>query len=211
MNLSDVRKEYTKNGLYEEDLAPNPLDFFRQWLNNALELKIHEPTAMVVSTIGLDGNPSSRILLLKGLEESKLHFFTNYESQKAKELEKNPAVGLNFFWPEIERQVRIKGICAKSSLAKSKEYFHSRPRLSQIGAWASRQSQVVESREQLDSIFGELEQKWDGQEVPFPNNWGGYSVDPSEFEFWQGRENRLHDRLRYRKQDSSWIVERLNP
>ncbi len=211
MNLSDVRQEYTKNGLYKENLTEEPLDLFETWMSSALELGVCEPTAMTVSTIGLDGIPSSRVLLLKTIEDGDFYFFTNYDSDKAKELERNPGIGMNFFWPEIERQIRVKGICKKASLEKSKEYFHSRPRLSQIGAWASYQSQPLLSRKQLDEKFDELKIKWDGQEIPYPEHWGGYAVTPTEIEFWQGRQSRLHDRFRYSSEGGKWKSERLNP
>jgi pyridoxamine 5'-phosphate oxidase len=173
---------------------------------------VPEPNAFTLSTVTDDGRPSGRILLLKGVENGKFIFYTNYQSAKGKEMEKNPACALTFFWPELERQVRIEGVASKTDAGSSEKYFQSRPRESQIGAWASPQSAVISGREILEERAKELQKKFDGvAKLPKPNQWGGYEVDPNEIEFWQGRPNRLHDRIVFYKVDDQWQAHRLAP
>ncbi len=213
MNLSDLRKEYTRHGLRRDELSDDPLEQFRQWFGEALEAGIVEANAMVLSTAGLDGFPSSRVVLLKALEDGKFQFFTNYESLKAQEIAADSKAALNFFWPELERQIRIRGVCHRLPESVSDAYFRERPRLSQLGAWASSQSRIVSSRRALEDRMAALEVEWQGRTVERPGHWGGYGLEPVEIEFWQGREGRLHDRFRYRQLagGASWAVDRLCP
>lgn len=211
MGLQEIRKEYTKLGLSRADLNPSPISFFELWFEQALEAGVNEPNAMVLSTINQDGAPDSRIVLLKGIVDDSFHFFTNYESQKGQEIAAHPEVSLLFFWPELERQVRIRGNCSKLSRSKSEAYFSSRPRQSQLGAWASDQSQPIENRQILEDKLQALTSKWEDQEIPCPDHWGGYAVNPKQIEFWQGRVGRLHDRFRYSQNKGSWNIIRLAP
>jgi pyridoxamine 5'-phosphate oxidase len=190
---------------------PNPIQQFTHWYEEAVAAGVDETDAMTLATATSSGNPSARIVLLKGFDERGFVFYTNYESRKAKELAENSRVSLLFYWMPIKRQVRIQGAVEKVSPEESDQYFHSRPLGSKIGAWASNQSEVIESRTQLEKRFEEFGWKF-GDNVPRPPHWGGYRVKPDTIEFWQGRENRLHDRLRYRLQaDGSWLIERLGP
>jgi pyridoxamine 5'-phosphate oxidase len=210
--LADLRKEYTLAGLRRANLDPDPLAQFKKWLQQAVDADVPEPSAMTLSTVDGDGQPSSRIVLLKGLDERGFSFFTNYESRKARELAANPRASLLFLWKELERQVAIRGRVSKLSAEESETYFKMRPRGSRLGAWASHQSQVIASRDVLDEKLRQLEQKYPGEEVPRPPHWGGYVLAPAEIEFWQGRPNRLHDRFRYARQaDGRWKLERLSP
>lgn len=210
-SLADIRTDYSKASLSPEEAAANPLEQFRQWFQEAQKAKAQEVNAMNLSTVGADGRPSSRIVLLKDLSDQGFVFFTNYNSRKGQQLEANPYAALTFFWPELERQVRIEGRLRKVSAEISDEYFSSRPRASQIGAWASPQSQEISSREILETKEKELEAKFAGQPVQRPAHWGGYELLPDHIEFWQGRPSRLHDRLLYEKNDSGWISKRLAP
>lgn len=213
-DLSDMRREYTKLGLREEDADPNPVRQFAHWFEQAVATntgEVFEPNAMTLSTVTSTGTPASRVVLLKGFDDAGFVFFTNYESDKGRELEANPWAALCFWWPALERQVRITGKVSKVSRAESEAYFATRPRGSQLGAWVSRQSQVVSGRAALESELARLEKQYEGQPVPTPLHWGGYRVAPEVFEFWQGRPNRLHDRLRYRRDGQRWIIERLSP
>ncbi len=211
-DLQKIRADYTKASLREKDVEGDPISFFQKWLEQAIESGISEPTAMAISTVSLQGKPSSRIVLLKGLENGVFKFYTNYSSQKGRELAVNPYASLLFFWAELERQIRIEGKVTKLSREESWEYFRTRPRESCIGAHASLQSSVIPSREFLEKKYGEMSEQFsDLAEIPLPENWGGYALEPDAFEFWQGRPNRLHDRLRFRKQKSTWILERLSP
>ncbi|MBL3655952.1 pyridoxamine 5'-phosphate oxidase [Fulvivirga sediminis] len=211
-NIADIRKDYALKALDEQDLLPNPINQFEKWLNEAIECDIKEATAMNVATIGEQGFPSSRIILLKGVSEKGFSFYTNYQSAKGKELASNPAVALNFFWPELERQVRIQGMTTKLSEAESTEYFQSRPKGSQIGAWTSPQSTVIANREVLEERQKKIAEKHKDDEVlPKPKQWGGYLVEPFLIEFWQGRPSRLHDRILYVKKGDNWEVNRLAP
>ncbi|MCD8534248.1 MAG: pyridoxamine 5'-phosphate oxidase [Verrucomicrobia bacterium] len=212
MNLADLRKEYTAHGLRRADLHADPIDQFSHWFKAAVDAGVWEPNAMVLSTLGPDGYPASRVVLLKGLENRQFLFFTNYQSHKGQEIAANGNVALNFFWPQLERQIRISGICRKLNEAASENYFQGRPRASQIGAWVSNQSQVIADRQHLEDRFRALELQWSGRQVPRPPHWGGYSVDPRSLEFWQGRIGRLHDRFLYTRQsDESWEILRLAP
>lgn len=211
MNIDKIRKEYTLHALDDSNLDSDPVSFFSKWLGDAIEINVSEPTAMTVSTIGTDGYPQSRIVLLKSFSAEGFSFFTNYLSQKGRSLEKNNRASLLFFWPELQRQVRITGNVSKVSQNISEEYFSTRPRGSQIGAWASEQSMVVPSREYLESKFRDFEIKFKGKEVPVPQNWGGYILKPVRIEFWQGRESRLHDRIVYDLGQSGWQISRLAP
>jgi pyridoxamine 5'-phosphate oxidase len=213
--LAELRREYAAGGLTETDLLADPIAMFRRWLHDATAAALHEPNAMVVSTVAADGRPSSRMVLLKGLDERGFVFFTNYESRKADDLDANPACSLLFPWHALERQVRVEGAATRLSREENAAYFRSRPRASQIGAWASPQSQVVESRAALDARYDEMATRFGEAEVPLPPHWGGFLVEPEVVELWQGRRGRMHDRLRYRRTTgdgaSGWVVERLAP
>ncbi|HKI90422.1 MAG TPA: pyridoxamine 5'-phosphate oxidase [Draconibacterium sp.] len=211
MKLDSVRHEYNFLALTKRNVDENPFKQFEQWLNEALHSAVKESTAMALSTIGLDGFPQSRIVLLKSFDEQGFVFFTNYKSAKGKSIEKIPEVGLHFFWPELERQIRISGIAEKTSAEVSDNYFHSRPLNSQIGAVISDQSTEIPSREFLEKRFEELSSELKNQLPKRPEWWGGYCVKPIKIEFWQGRENRLHDRILYEKQNENWIIKRLAP
>lgn len=211
MNLADIRKDYTLKGLHESDAARDPLEQFQVWFGQAVAAGVAEVNAMTLATCTPDGTPSARIVLLKGLDARGLQFFSNYESRKGSELLNNPRAALVFFWPDLERQVRIEGVVERTTEAESDEYYHSRPRNSRLGSWASVQSSVIASREELEARQRELDAKYPGESVPRPPHWGGYRVVPHMFEFWQGRPSRLHDRLRYRLVNGIWIVERLSP
>ena len=211
--LHDYRKLYSKHQLLEEEVPEDPFDFFHTWIRETEANKeVDEVNTMSVSTVGLDRYPRSRIVLLKEYDKEGFVFYTNYNSEKGKAIAKNPRVCLSFFWSTSERQVIIKGIAKKTSEEDSTAYFHSRPRGSQLGAWASEQSSVVPSREFLQKKLEMLEQEYEDKEIPKPPHWGGYKVFPEEFEFWQGRPNRLHDRIYYTKESEfDWKIDRLAP
>ena len=211
-NLAEIRKEYSKATLDIYNVTSDPIHQFTKWFDEAIEAKVLEPNAMSLATVSSDNRPSCRIVLLKGIEENKFLFYTNYQSHKGKELENNPVCALTFFWPELERQVRIEGIAGRVSENKSIEYFQSRPLGSQVSAWASPQSSIIENRLILEERAKQIEKRFEGNKVlPKPHQWGGYEVDPLLIEFWQGRESRLHDRLEYVRVDGSWKVHRLAP
>lgn len=212
MNIADIRKEYQKASLDEHQAPASPFHLFDTWFNDALRAEVHEPNAMCLSTLGDGKHPDSRIVLLKGVSQDGFEFYTNYHSHKGQALMANPFCSLNFFWPELERQVRISGEAVKLSSEESDAYFSSRPRGSQVGAWVSHQSEVLESRDQLEKQLAETEKNFEGKEIIRPPHWGGYRVMPSKIEFWQGRPNRLHDRLLYELVDAkAWNLVRLSP
>ena len=213
-DLAALRQEYAEAALTRKDVADDPIEQFWDWFDEALDAELEEPNAMTLATAAPDGTPSARVVLLKGVDERGFHFYTNYDSRKGTELSQNPHAALTFWWAPLERQVRIEGRADRMPEAESTDYFHRRPRGAQLGAWASPQSRVVESREVLKQNLVDAEAQYgDHDEIPRPGHWGGYVVGPTQIEFWQGRPNRLHDRLRYRRPDaeSDWILERLAP
>ena len=212
MSISSIRRDYQLKSLSESDVTSDPIKQFSIWWDEAISAEIDEVNAMTLSTIRTDGAPSSRIVLLKGYDETGFVFFTNYESNKGKQINYNSSVALLFFWKELERQVRIQGVCHHISAAESDTYFDSRPVGSQLGAWASPQSQVIEAREILEARTAELKLQYHGTTIPRPPHWGGFRVVATEVEFWQGRSNRLHDRILYISDSAdSWKIERLAP
>ena len=212
-DLSNYRKSYEKSELLENQIPEDPINLFHRWFYEAEELNAaEEVNAMTVTTIGLDGFPKARVVLLKKFNEEGFIFYTNYNSQKGKALLENPKVCLSFFWPFLERQIIIKGVAEKTSDNNSDGYFETRPRSSQLGAWISAQSSVIDEHEDLAAEELELEKKYEGKEIPRPAHWGGFLIRPTEIEFWQGRPSRLHDRVRYVLQDDfDWKKERLAP
>ncbi|MBI2518357.1 MAG: pyridoxamine 5'-phosphate oxidase [Opitutae bacterium] len=212
MNLEEMRRHYAQRQLDQGDLNPSPFRQFDLWMREAIETELLEPNAMSLATVGADGQPTIRTVLLKGFDERGLVFYTNYESTKSRQIEGNPRVAVVFPWLPLERQAIVTGRAAKISAAESLKYFLSRPRDSQIGAWASRQSEVITTRSLLETKFAEMKAKFAAGEVPLPSHWGGYRITPETFEFWQGRPSRMHDRFRYTRQtDGSWQIERLMP
>lgn len=210
-DISSIRNEYTKASLDTDSITQDPIHQFDIWFKEAVTAKVPEPNAMNLATIN-GGKPASRIVLLKGVEQGKFVFYTNYQSRKGKELEENPACSLTFFWPELERQIRIEGIASRVDAKRSDEYFQSRPRGSQVGAWASPQSSIINDRSLLEARSKQIEDKFKGQDkLPRPHQWGGYEIEPLLIEFWQGRPSRLHDRILYSKVDGVWKINRLAP
>jgi pyridoxamine 5'-phosphate oxidase len=207
----DPRYEHAERGLRRRDLDPDPVKQFANWFTAAIEAGIRDVNAMSLATAGANGKPSVRIVLLKGFDQDGFVFFTNYESEKGKQLEENPFAALDFYWIELDRQIRISGRVQRTSREESERYFHSRPVGSQLGAWASRQSEVVDARRVLDARLAEFTERYAGQTVPLPPHWGGYRLKPDRFEFWQGRPNRLHDRFRYLFANGKWQIDRLAP
>ena len=206
------RYEHIGKGLRRSDLDPNPIKQFANWFTTAIETGIRDVNAMSLATASQDAKPSVRIVLLKSFDEDGFVFFTNYESEKGKQLEANPYAALGFYWIELDRQIRISGKVDKTSRKESQTYFHSRPVGSQLSAWASRQSAVLDGRRVLDARMEEMNERFADKPVPLPPHWGGYRLKPDNMEFWQGRSNRLHDRFRYTRQsDGSWLIERLAP
>jgi pyridoxamine 5'-phosphate oxidase len=206
------RYEHIGKGLRRSDLNPDPIKQFANWFTTAIETGIRDVNAMSLATAGQDARPSVRIVLLKSFDEDGFVFFTNYESEKGKHLEANPYAALGFYWIELDRQIRISGKVDKTSREESQTYFHSRPVGSQLSAWASRQSAVLDGRRVLDARMEEMNERFADKPVPLPPHWGGYRLKPDNMEFWQGRPNRLHDRFRYTRQsDGSWLIERLAP
>ncbi|RAM50573.1 MAG: pyridoxamine 5'-phosphate oxidase [Hapalosiphonaceae cyanobacterium JJU2] len=211
-NVAELRKDYTLQGLNETDVDLNPFIQFQKWFDEVLTAQLLEPNAMTLATTTTDGKPSARIVLLKDFDERGFVFFTNYNSHKGQELAENPQAALVFWWAELERQVRICGHVEKISENDSDRYFQSRPFQSRLGAWASNQSDIIESRTLLEQRFQELQAKYENQDVPRPPHWGGLRVIPTEIEFWQGRSSRLHDRILYTRLDNNdWKIQRLSP
>ncbi len=212
-DLSNYRKTYSKKELLEENCPENPIELFREWFINADNSDmIEETNAMTVATIGKDGFPKSRVVLLKKFTWEGFIFYTNYNSEKGKAIEENNQICISFFWPSLEQQIIIKGKAEKLAPNLSDGYFESRPDGSKLGAWASNQSEVVSSRQELDNNLKKFEEKFENKEIKRPKHWGGYLVKPISIEFWQGRPNRMHDRIRYTlAEDFSWILERLAP
>lgn len=211
--LEGIRKDYDLFKLKKSGLKDNPMELFDEWMQAALETKVDEPTAFALSTVDKYGIPSSRILLLKSYDERGFHFYTNYKSAKAKEMNKNPNVALNIHWKPLHRQVRVVGVVKQMKRKESEAYFSKRPRGSQLGAWASDQSKVLKSRNQLKERLKQVEKQFsDFKKVPCPPDWGGYIIQPEMIEFWQGRESRLHDRFRYTNcGEGDWSIDRLWP
>jgi len=211
-SFPDLRKEYGQKSLKREDLAADPIAQFEHWFADASRCpEIAEPNVMSVATADAHGDVSVRILLLKGLGADGFRFFTNFESLKGRQLAENTRAALLFYWPPLERQVKVRGAVERLSEKDSEAYFHSRPRGSQLGAWASAQSEVIPSRDEQEERVVALEKKYEGKTVPLPPFWGGYLLRPDVFEFWQGGKNRLHDSFRYRRDGSVWVIERLAP
>jgi len=211
-SISDIRKDYKKHLLLEKDVLSDPIAQFNKWFEDALKAEVIEPNAMTLSTLSPQGMPAGRIVLLKGVEDNGFVFYTNYQSNKGKELMEHPAAALTFFWPELERQVRIQGTVEKVSKETSEAYFKSRPKASQIGAWSSPQSTIIANRDILDERQKQLTEKFaDDDSLPKPEQWGGYIVRPLSIEFWQGRPGRLHDRILYTLTKDRWVINRLAP
>ena len=206
------RYEHVGKGLRRSDLDPDPIKQFSNWFTAAIEAGIRDVNAMSLATAGPDAKPTVRIVLLKGFDQNGFVFFTNYESEKGKQLAANPYAAMAFYWIELDRQIRIGGEVEKTSREESQIYFDSRPIGSQLGAWASRQSDVIDGRRVLDARMSEMTERFANKAIPVPPHWGGYRLKPDVFEFWQGRPNRLHDRFRYTRQaNGSWLIERLAP
>lgn len=211
IKIADLRKQYKKGGLVELELPENPVELFRKWFEEAVESEVIEPNAMALATVTGAETPNVRMVLLKGLTDHSISFYTNYESQKAKDLDAYPVAACTIWWAELERQVRISGKVEKLTAAQSDDYFRSRPRESQISAWASSQSRPVANRKELETNFREIEEKYEGEEIPRPDDWGGYKIIFETIEFWQGRPGRLHDRILYQQAAGKWNRQRLAP
>lgn len=209
---TDPRYEHAASGLHRRDLDPDPIKQFSIWFTAAIEAQIRDVNAMSLATASPEGKPTVRIVLLKGFDQDGFVFFTNYESEKGRQLTANPEAALAFYWIELDRQVRINGRVERTSRQESESYFHSRPIGSQLGAWASRQSETIDARRVLDARMAEVTERFEGKAVPLPPHWGGYRLKPERIEFWQGRSNRLHDRFRYsRGNNGNWSIDRLSP
>lgn len=211
MSIADLRTEYRRNVLTEQDVAENPIDQFQQWFDEAVKAAVLEPNAMCLATATPDAYPSARMVLLKGVDARGFVFYTDYRSRKGQELADNPHASLCFFWAELERQVRINGAVQRISRAESDAYFQSRPLSSRVGAWTSHQSMVLTDRTVLETQLADNERRFADGTVPLPEHWGGFRIVPEEIEFWQGRESRLHDRIQFRREAGAWARRRLSP
>lgn len=211
-DIKHLRKDYTLHQLDEHDVASSPLVQFEKWMQEAIKAEVHEPNAMHLATVQANGRPAGRVVLLRGLDANGFSFFTNYNSDKGQQLQKHGFAALTFFWPELERQIRIEGVVDKLTDKENDDYFYSRPRGNRLGAWASPQSQVIANRQELERLAQLLESKYpDSVHIPRPGHWGGFRILPDKIEFWQGRASRLHDRIRYTKTNGTWIIERVAP
>lgn len=211
LSIADMRRNYTRDGLVENQAADEPFSQFGRWFSQAAEVESTEPNAMMLATVDDDGQPHLRTLLLKGFDERGFVFFTNYQSAKSRQLQAHPLAAMTFWWPDLERQVRIEGRTETVSAEESDQYYHSRPLGSRLGAWTSPQSQVISGREELQQRLAAVEAQYADAEPPRPPHWGGFRLIPQMVEFWQGRPSRLHDRLRYRLEAGQWVRERLAP
>jgi len=210
--IKHLRKDYTLHQLDEKEVAASPFTQFEKWMQEAIKAEVHEPNAMHLATVQANGRPAGRVVLLRGLDERGFSFFTNYESDKGRQLQQNGFAALTFFWPELERQIRIEGTVEQLTAAENDDYFYSRPRGNRLGAWASPQSKVIAGREELERLAQLLEVKYpDTSYIPRPEHWGGFRIKPDKIEFWQGRASRLHDRVRYRLEAGQWVIERVAP
>jgi len=209
--INKLRHDFSKSSLTEKEVNPDAILQFEKWFKEAVDAKVNEPNAMTVSTADEKGKPSARILLLRNFGKNGFVFYTNYNSRKGEEISKNPQCALLFFWPELERQIRIEGVLEKQNSSDSDIYFNTRPRGSKLGAWSSPQSKVVSNREELDKAYEMMSNKFPNEEVPRPEFWGGYILKPDTIEFWQGRPSRMHDRILYTNNGKSWKIERLAP
>lgn len=209
--LNEIRRDYSGKPLDEANVDNDPIKQFSVWFEEAVSSQVLDPNAMVLSTVSIERKPSSRVVLLRGIENGCFNFYTNYTSKKGEEMDANPQVAVTFFWVELNRQLRIEGSVHKLSEEASKKYFASRPRESQIGAWASSQSKELNNRGELEKLYEEFQVKFEDKEVPKPPFWGGYAIKPNAIEFWQGRPNRLHDRILYKSVTGNWEIKRLAP
>lgn len=209
--INTLRHDFAKQTLDEKEVHSSPIAQFETWFKEAVDAKVNEPNAMTVSTATKEGKPSARILLLRNFSEEGFVYYTNYTSRKGRELTENPYCALLFFWPELERQVRIEGRIQQQTAEESEIYFNTRPRSSKLGAWTSEQSKVIANREVLNDLYSKLSEKYPNENVPRPPHWGGYLLKPATVEFWQGRPSRLHDRILYTSENDSWKIERLAP
>jgi len=210
-DLAVLRREYALSALSEADVDPDPIRQFERWFADAIAAEVLEPNAMALATATPGGMPSARIVLLKGIDAGGFLFYTDYRSRKGAELTENPRAAVVLLWKEIERQVRVSGVVSRVSPAESEAYYRSRPIGSRLGAWASHQSAVIASRDELEQRLREVQSRFTGDDVPLPPHWGGFRIAPDELEFWQGRPDRLHDRLCYRRDPSGWVISRLSP